>query len=539
MVIGLVIVFWDTLAAYYDKWTRPAHPDESQAHGSNYEYFCPMHPTVVRDNPKEKCPICFMPLSKRQKGEAKEEALPPGIVNRVQLFPYRVVAAGIRTWKVDYVPLTKKITTVGSIEFNERLQKQVAARVKGRLDTLDVNETGRMVHAGDVLASIYSPDLVVAVDTLLNAHKEKNDAIVRISRDKLRLLDIGDDQIDEILRTGKADSHLKIRSPIDGHVIKKYVKEGQYVEEGMPLYDLADLSTVWIHAQIYEDDIAFLPPQARFHGPVTAKIDDLTMTATTRAFPNERFRGRLTFVHPHVDPETRTVTIRFELDNPAHKLRPGTTVTVDLEVPPKQLAVLQTSDRPDQLQKGLVLALPESAVIDTGSQQIVYRQADANEFEGVKVELGPRMTGPEGVAYFPVLRGLKPGDPVATAGSFLIDAETRLNPAAGSIYFGGSSKGSQGSSSTVRPSTPDDEDSKVKFNIAALRDEADQQLATAQAYCPIQTDNRLGSMGPPVKLMIAGQPVFVCCKGCKEEAEANPQETLAKVEKRKQAKKPT
>jgi len=79
-VIGLVIVFWDTLAAYYDKWTRPAHPDESQAHGSNYEYFCPMHPTVIRDIPNQKCPICFMPLSKRQKSEAKEEALPPGVV---------------------------------------------------------------------------------------------------------------------------------------------------------------------------------------------------------------------------------------------------------------------------------------------------------------------------------------------------------------------------------------------------------------------------------------------------------------------------
>src|SRR5258708_4143220 len=141
VVVGLVIVYWDTLAAYYDKWTRPAHPDDSQAHGTNYEWFCPMHPTVVRDVPNQKCPICFMPLSKRPKGEAKEEALPPGVVNRVQLSPYKVVAAGIRTWKVDYVALTKKITTVGSIEFNERLQKQVAARVKGRLDTLDVNET--------------------------------------------------------------------------------------------------------------------------------------------------------------------------------------------------------------------------------------------------------------------------------------------------------------------------------------------------------------------------------------------------------------
>src|SRR5262249_54799728 len=118
VLIGVVIVKWDTILAYYDKWTRP----EGQAHaaGSDIEYYCPMHPTVIRDNPKEKCPICFMPLSPRKKSERKDEALPPGIVNRVQLSPYKVVLAGIQTWKVAYLPLSKEITTVGFVEFDER-----------------------------------------------------------------------------------------------------------------------------------------------------------------------------------------------------------------------------------------------------------------------------------------------------------------------------------------------------------------------------------------------------------------------------------
>src|SRR5260370_33070478 len=146
-----------------------------------------MQPTVSRDNPKEKCPICFMPLTKRKKGENKEVALPPGIVNRVQLTPYRVVLAGIKTWEVKTVHLTREIGTVGTVEFNERGKKQVAARVKGRIDKLIVNETGRMVDAGDALASLYSPDLVVTVQNLLDAHKSGNAELKKAACDCLVL----------------------------------------------------------------------------------------------------------------------------------------------------------------------------------------------------------------------------------------------------------------------------------------------------------------------------------------------------------------
>ena len=120
-------------------------------------------------------------------------------------------------------------------------------------------------------------------------------------------------QIDEILAADKANTHLKIRSPISGHVIKKYVREGQYVEEGTPLYDVADLSTVWIQAQVYEDDLASCP-SAYEHGTApSATPQGSSVTATTRAFPDEPFHGKLAFIYPHVDEATRTVTVRFEL----------------------------------------------------------------------------------------------------------------------------------------------------------------------------------------------------------------------------------
>lgn len=540
VAIGAVITQWDLLAAMYDKWTRP--PGAVAAGGGDSEWFCPMHPSVVRDNPKDKCPICFMPLSKRKKGDVHEEALPAGVVNRVQLSPYRVVLAGINTFKVDYQQLSKEITAVGYVEFNERLVKNVSARVKGRIDTLVVNETGQMVDDGDVLVSLYSPELNVTMQNLLDAQKRGSRDLVESGRNKLQLLGISDDQIDEVLKAGKGNTHLKIRSPIAGHVIKKYVREGQYVEEGTPLYDIADLSTIWIQAQIYEDDLAFLPAE-QAHKPGTQLFEDpLQITATTRAYPDEEFHGLLTFIYPHVDQETRTVTVRFELGNPGHRLRPGTTATVRIKVTPREIrslvqAVGSNPDlhKLDLLDQGLVPAVPEASVIDTGSQTIVYRQTLPGVYEGVKVELGPRMSGPGDVPFFPVLRGLECGELVVTSGSFLVDAETRLNPAAGSIYFGGSS-GSKGGAggSTVRPSTPEDSDIKIRDALAKLP-AADRAIAERQKFCPILKDSRLGSMGVPIKVMIGNEAVFVCCEGCKADAQKDGPATLAKVHKLQEA----
>src|SRR5207247_2890709 len=134
----------------------------------------------------------------------------------------------------------------------------------------------------------------------------------------LRLWGIDNDQIDDILRTGQPITQVNIRSPISGHVIRKYQIEGEYVEEGARLYDLADLSTVWIEAQIYEDDLAFLQ-------------EGLPVSAITRAFPNREFKGKIAFVHPHLDASTRTLRVRMDINNPQHDLRPGMYATVKLE----------------------------------------------------------------------------------------------------------------------------------------------------------------------------------------------------------------
>jgi hypothetical protein len=258
----------------------------------------------------------------------------------------------------------------------------------------------------------------------------------------------------------------------------------------------------------------------------------LPVTATTRSVPGETFQGKLSFIYPHVDQDSRTITVRFELQNPDHKLRPGGTAEVTIKISPKDVPALAAAidDRrgKEMLAAGKVLAVPESSVIDTGRQKIDYRQSVPGVYEGVEVMLGPRMTGPDGAIFYPMLHGLAAGELVVTSGSFLVDAETRLNPAAGSIYYGntGGTK-STSSVASVRPSTPEDTPSKVEASLAKLSSD-DRRIAESQKFCPV-LGTLLGSMGPPVKVMLEGQPAFLCCSGCKQKALDNPKEILAKV----------
>lgn len=538
LAIGLVITQWDKLLSYYDRWMRPANSDVVSG---DIEYFCPMHPTVVRATNKEKCPICFMPLSKRKKGDVSDAVLPAGVVSRVQLTPYRVLLAGIGTYAVDYQPLAKKISAVGYVEFDERGQRTVSAWVKGRIDKLYVNETGRLVGAGDNLALLYSPELNVTMQNLLDARRAGSADLEASARNRLELLGIDQKQIEEIVTAGRANTHLKIRSPISGHVIQKYVREGQYVDEGDRLYELADISTVWVEAQVYEDDIAALP-LAELHERQEKPLD-VKSTVQARAFPGQSFDGIVTFIYPHVDQSTRTMTVRTEIkNNGQQQLVPGITATVILEIEPAAMPILRNAVEEDSharamLEQGRMLAVPEFSVIETGDQTIVYRESLPGIYEGTLVTLGPRMSGPDDVSFYPVLAGLAAGDRVVTAGSFLVDAETRLNPAAGSIYFGGSGgQSGQSGVTTVRPSTPDDTQSKIAAALAKLSP-TDRLLAEAQQFCPVLEDSPLGGMGVPVKLTVEGEALFVCCKNCVKQALADPAATIKRVKQLREQKK--
>lgn len=488
-VTGLVFAYWDSLWNRYDKWMRPAGTQQTAAIG--IEHYCPMHPNIVQSTAGS-CPICGMPLAKRKAGE--KETLPEGVTARVRLAAFRVDQAGIQTADVGYAPLAQTMTTVGYVGVDERRQATIPSKIPGksRVETLHANYSGMTVQAGEPLAELYSPELGQAIQELLqNADRDGAPAqsavgrsmqgvrrdLVRLSAEKLTRWGITQEQIDQILRSHKAEPKIPILSPISGTVIKKNVVQGQEVPEGYPMFEVADLSHVWITAQVYEHQIGLVR-------------EGQTVEATVEAFPGLSFPGRLAFLQPTLDPATRTVEVRFDLENPERRLRPGMFATVTLSTPvaetpaflarsplrvradesrqvsltveeqkdclvtrlklgsmgqpipveiegrkvwvccsaclpklqanPSRYLVRLTSPPRDQ-----VLSIPESAVIDTGRRKVVYVEAEPGVFEGREVVLGPRIGD-----RFPVLEGLEPGERVASKGAFLIDAESRLNPGA-------------------------------------------------------------------------------------------------------------
>jgi Cu(I)/Ag(I) efflux system membrane fusion protein len=558
VVIGVVVGYWDTLSNYYEKWTRPLFGRQEAAE-SDTEFFCPMHPFIVRDKSGEKCPICHMDLAKRKKDSGAGAPLVAGTVSRVQLSPYRLVLAGVQTSEVKYLNLSRTLTTFGSVEFDETKETHIAARQKAQIVKLLVNYTGQAVAKGEKLAVLdvrYDTELMVTLQDLRRARQNGDKAAEDLARNRLRRWDVHDDQINEFLRAEKVGTEMTITSPMKGHVIKKYQREGSFVEEGTPLYDVADLETVWIQPKVYLADQLFLR-------------EGLTARATSLEQPDQVFTGTLDFIYPHLDESSRTLTVRFKIPNPGHKLRPGAWATIAIDVPADRIdlftreyaeqdvreataealahelgapggpvgpvgivSLFNTALRRVALQRGLVLAVPESAVIDTGAMTVVYRESSPNFYEGVIVKLGPRMAEPGNpAAFYPVLGGLEAGDRVATQGAFLIDAETRLNPAAGSVYYGGSGGKEKPGASAVRPSTPEDEsnqDKKVRAALAKLNP-ADRKLAEAQQFCPVRPKNRLGVMGPPVKVVLDDDTVFLCCDDCLDQAKADPKKTAESV----------
>ncbi len=477
---GLTFAYWDTIANRYDKWMRPESRSEVAQIGS--EFYCPMHPNVVRDE-LGSCPICGMPLSKRLKGT--RSPLPEGVLARVQLAPMRIRQANIRTVSVAYEPMSETLTTVGTVEYDERRLKRISSKVKGmaRVEKLYVDFNGVDVEAGQPMADLYGAELYQGVRELLLAQKRAQSPVgrsiagdpaemVKLSAEKLKLMGVTQAQVDAILRSDKADFTLPIVAPIGGHIVRKEVVEGQYVSEGQLMFEVADLHSVWVKAQVFEDQVGLVR--------VGQEVE-----ATVAAYPGEVFKGKVAFLQPHLDPATRTLEVRYDLANPGHKLRPGFFATVTLKTPmaetpmfrgriastrPRIIAnptiaeqvkcpvtggklgsmgdpvATETSGRrvwtccgacPPKLlaspAKYLarldpppvdgVLSVPESAVIDTGALTMVYIEAEPGVFEGRKVVLGPRNGG-----RFPVLEGLEPGDSVVANGAFLVDAESRLDP---------------------------------------------------------------------------------------------------------------
>jgi Cu(I)/Ag(I) efflux system membrane fusion protein len=424
------------------------HMGGATSASSGQLYSCPMHPSVVQDHPGE-CPICSMTLVPKPEGKVKPagtmaagtKAPVPGLAD-VDLTPQRIQLIGMRTATVKREGLGGELRTVGVVAPSERGLAQINTRFAGWVQKLLVSETGQRVRRGQVLATIYSPDVLRAEQEMLVArgwsapgaadtrasheHDAFTGALDANARSRLELLGISGQEIDEILKTGKAVEAIAIRSPVDGYVVAKNAVAGVAVQPGTVLFEVADLSQVWVNAEIYEQDIS------RIHVGQKARLELMS-------FPGEMHAGKVQFVYPLLDSGSRTLRARLEFRNKTDRngprLKPGMYGTIYFDLP-----------------KSTGLMAPAEAIVDTGETHYLFVAKEGGHFEPRLVKVGARLKD-----QVEILSGVSEGETVVTTGNFLVDSESRLRAA-----IEGQTSGATAAGGAVTPASTCDVDIEAK-----------------------------------------------------------------------------
>jgi Cu(I)/Ag(I) efflux system membrane fusion protein len=343
------------------------------------------------------------------KKEGKMQEVSPG---RVQISPERQQLIGVKIGTVEMRPLEKVIRTVGRIDYDEKRIVMVSLKVGGWIEDLYVDFTGRFVRKGEPLLTIYSPELVSTQEEYLLALKAKKsltkspfpevagsgDSLAESAKRRLKLWDITDDEIKRLEESGQSKKTITLYAPFSGFVLEKSAYKGMNVMPGMALYKLADLSVVWLYADIYEYELPFV----RLGQDASIQLSYI---------PGEMFRGKAIYIYPSLNPETRTAKVRFEFPNPHGKLKPEMYANVEIKV-----------------HLGQKLAVPEGAIIDTGIRQMAIVDKGSGYFEPREVKVGSKVEN-----YYEVIKGLKAGERVVTSANFLIDSESKLKEAVGGM----------------------------------------------------------------------------------------------------------
>lgn len=414
-VVRWGIVLATALVACGTIWHFAATPGAGAAVGQRY--YCPMHPSVVQDHPGQ-CPICSMTLVPMPQATVPATPAPsaaPAGMAPVELTPERIQLIGMKTAVVKREALGGELRTVGVVEANERGLAQVNARFSGWIQKLPVSATGERVRRGQVLATIYSPEVLRAEQELLVSNGWKAEAATETgaahdhdpggvaglaveARRRLELLGVAPQDIDEVVASGKPAAATPVRSPVEGYVFGKTALVGLAVQPGTVLFQVADLSTVWVTADVFEQDLG------RLHVGQKARLE-------LSAYPGEISVGKVQFVYPTLDPASRTLRVRLEFrnrfDRSGPRLRPGMSGTVRFDLPPTT---------------GLMV--PAQAVVDTGDARYLFVAGPGGHFEPRVVKLGARLGD-----HVEVLGGVAEGETVVTTGNFLIDSESRLRAA--------------------------------------------------------------------------------------------------------------
>ena len=388
--------------------------DQKAAQGKQL-YTCSMHPFIIKDKPGT-CPICGMELIKKIEGAADNGAQTPEqkqqaeMLGHVSMSANQRIMANVATAEAKQGTLSKEINAVGIVQFDQSRQAKVTAWIAGRIDKLHVNKVGDFVSKDKPVAEIYSPDLVATQQEYLLAIKSRDqlknspipsisqngDGLVASAKQRLMLFGVKESQIAELEKAGKPNIRLPIYTPLSGIVIEKMMQQGQYVNTGEVLFNIADLSKVWVEIDVFENEVPYVRVGQQVE--IRSAIEHGAL-----------FNGRISFVYPFHDPKTHTVKARVEMPNPRHMLKPDMFVNAIIKVP---------------LAKGIVV--PVTAVIDTGKRQLVWVEMSPGMFEPREVKAGERIDD-----KVQILSGIKAGDKVAVSGSYLIDSESQLKGGGG------------------------------------------------------------------------------------------------------------
>jgi len=351
-----------------------------------------MHPQIRMEQPG-KCPICGMNLIPL--AQSGSESTDP---DAIHLSREAAQLANVLTTVVAKQKPVKEIRLYGKVQADERLFQSQTAHIPGRIERLYVNFTGEKVAKGQVLAAIYSPELITAQQELLETAKTKQSQpeLYEASQEKLRQWKLTDDQIAKIESSGVVQNNFEVVSNTSGTVTARRVNDGDHVSQGTVLYDVADLSKVWVMFDAYESDLQFLHTGEK-------------ISFTLQAFPGNDFSGKLIFIDPVIDPVTRVAKVRVETGNQSGKLKPEMFAT----------GIVSTTLK--EYQDNLVI--PKAAVLWTGKRSVVYVKQPGDEpvFKLREVGLGPML----GDSYV-ITDGLTEGEEIVTSGTFSVDAAAQL-----------------------------------------------------------------------------------------------------------------
>ena len=369
------------------------HQHETEQIAGKTIWTCSMHPQIRQNEPGD-CPICGMdliPLENEDNSEIDPMA--------VSMSPTAIKLANIQTAVVGSMNPIKQIRLDGKVQKDERLVFSQSSHIAGRIEDLIVNFTGDYVKKGQIIASVYSPELVTAQEELFEAQKIKKTQpqLFESAKEKLKNWKLTNQQIEKILQSGTAKETFDIQADVSGYVTEKMVNKGDYVQRGETIYKIADLSKIWILFDVYESDMEWIK-----------KGDKVEFTVAS--IPGKLFSGIISFIDPVIDPKTRVLKARVAAANPGMKLKPEMFVSgiVQSQLPKKTNAIV----------------VPKTAVMWTGKRSVVYVKSFNGKnisFKMRKVNLGPAL----GESYI-ILNGLQEGEEIAVNGTFSIDAAAQL-----------------------------------------------------------------------------------------------------------------